>query len=214
MARLNFQNGMTMKNTEGKIVTLRPGFGFRCLRKSIVHNNQLAIQMGMGTYLLFFPFWCPSRHLGDTQRSRAIQTQLLRDVCGEAMRTVGDRNGSLDIACVGAYKSIFRTEDRLSTVCGHNLPYARMVLWGYETQLQVNRADKCALPQSKITFLSFHCCRAWKSVTFVRKTHAGVSRHASSVDSKMIISQRDMAVTQFGFIGWDFSLAFYVNSYL
>ncbi|ETN60742.1 hypothetical protein AND_007630 [Anopheles darlingi] len=43
--------------------------------------------------------------------------------------------------------------------------------------------------------------RAWKSVTFVRKTHAGVSRHASSVDSKMIISQRDMAITQFGFIG-------------
>uniref|UniRef100_A0A8W7K6Q7 ER-bound oxygenase mpaB/mpaB'/Rubber oxygenase catalytic domain-containing protein n=1 Tax=Anopheles albimanus TaxID=7167 RepID=A0A8W7K6Q7_ANOAL len=43
--------------------------------------------------------------------------------------------------------------------------------------------------------------RAWNSVTFVRKTHAGVSRHAASVDSKMIISQRDMAITQFGFIG-------------
>uniref|UniRef100_A0A1Y9H265 ER-bound oxygenase mpaB/mpaB'/Rubber oxygenase catalytic domain-containing protein n=1 Tax=Anopheles dirus TaxID=7168 RepID=A0A1Y9H265_9DIPT len=44
--------------------------------------------------------------------------------------------------------------------------------------------------------------RSWKSVTFVRKTHAGVSRHAASVRPGMIISQRDMAITQFGFIGY------------
>uniref|UniRef100_A0A182U9T9 Uncharacterized protein n=1 Tax=Anopheles melas TaxID=34690 RepID=A0A182U9T9_9DIPT len=43
--------------------------------------------------------------------------------------------------------------------------------------------------------------RAWKSISFVRKTHAGVSRQASSVRPGMIISQRDMAITQFGFIG-------------
>uniref|UniRef100_A0A6E8VLK5 DUF2236 domain-containing protein n=1 Tax=Anopheles coluzzii TaxID=1518534 RepID=A0A6E8VLK5_ANOCL len=44
--------------------------------------------------------------------------------------------------------------------------------------------------------------RAWKSISFVRKTHAGVSRQASSVRPGMIISQRDMAITQFGFIGY------------
>uniref|UniRef100_A0A182JV93 ER-bound oxygenase mpaB/mpaB'/Rubber oxygenase catalytic domain-containing protein n=1 Tax=Anopheles christyi TaxID=43041 RepID=A0A182JV93_9DIPT len=44
--------------------------------------------------------------------------------------------------------------------------------------------------------------RAWKSITFVRKTHAGVSRQASSVQPGMIISQRDMAITQFGFVGY------------
>uniref|UniRef100_A0A182PCJ1 ER-bound oxygenase mpaB/mpaB'/Rubber oxygenase catalytic domain-containing protein n=1 Tax=Anopheles epiroticus TaxID=199890 RepID=A0A182PCJ1_9DIPT len=44
--------------------------------------------------------------------------------------------------------------------------------------------------------------RAWKSFAFVRKTHAGVSRQASTVRPGMIISQRDMAITQFGFIGY------------
>ncbi|XP_058061322.1 rubber oxygenase-like isoform X2 [Anopheles bellator] len=43
--------------------------------------------------------------------------------------------------------------------------------------------------------------RAWRSVTYVRKAHAGVSRHASGTKPGMIISQKDMAVTQFGFIG-------------
>uniref|UniRef100_A0A182M5B7 ER-bound oxygenase mpaB/mpaB'/Rubber oxygenase catalytic domain-containing protein n=1 Tax=Anopheles culicifacies TaxID=139723 RepID=A0A182M5B7_9DIPT len=44
--------------------------------------------------------------------------------------------------------------------------------------------------------------RAWKSITFVRKTHACVSKQAATVRSEMIISQRDMAITQFGFVGY------------
>uniref|UniRef100_A0A182WAG4 ER-bound oxygenase mpaB/mpaB'/Rubber oxygenase catalytic domain-containing protein n=1 Tax=Anopheles minimus TaxID=112268 RepID=A0A182WAG4_9DIPT len=44
--------------------------------------------------------------------------------------------------------------------------------------------------------------RAWKSITYVRKTHAGVSKQAASVRTGMIISQRDMAITQFGFVGY------------
>ncbi|KFB44349.1 AGAP005178-PA-like protein [Anopheles sinensis] len=44
--------------------------------------------------------------------------------------------------------------------------------------------------------------RSWKSITFVRKTHAGVSKQANSVHPGMIISQKDMAITQFGFIGY------------
>ncbi|XP_049298996.1 rubber oxygenase-like [Anopheles funestus] len=44
--------------------------------------------------------------------------------------------------------------------------------------------------------------RSWKSISFVRKTHAGVSKQAATVRSGMIISQRDMAITQFGFVGY------------
>ncbi|XP_053674150.1 rubber oxygenase-like [Anopheles nili] len=46
--------------------------------------------------------------------------------------------------------------------------------------------------------------RCWKSIAFVKKTHAGVSKQADRVHSGMIISQRDMAVTQFGFVGYVF----------
>ncbi|XP_050072949.1 rubber oxygenase-like [Anopheles maculipalpis] len=44
--------------------------------------------------------------------------------------------------------------------------------------------------------------RSWKSIAFVKKTHAGISKQAATVRSGMIISQRDMAITQFGFIGY------------
>uniref|UniRef100_A0A182YIF8 ER-bound oxygenase mpaB/mpaB'/Rubber oxygenase catalytic domain-containing protein n=1 Tax=Anopheles stephensi TaxID=30069 RepID=A0A182YIF8_ANOST len=44
--------------------------------------------------------------------------------------------------------------------------------------------------------------RSWKSITYVRKTHAGVSKQAATLRPDMIISQRDMAITQFGFIGY------------
>uniref|UniRef100_A0AAG5D4S5 ER-bound oxygenase mpaB/mpaB'/Rubber oxygenase catalytic domain-containing protein n=1 Tax=Anopheles atroparvus TaxID=41427 RepID=A0AAG5D4S5_ANOAO len=44
--------------------------------------------------------------------------------------------------------------------------------------------------------------RSWKSITYVRKVHAGVSQQANSAHPGMIISQRDMAITQFGFVGY------------
>jgi ER-bound oxygenase mpaB/B'/Rubber oxygenase, catalytic domain len=43
--------------------------------------------------------------------------------------------------------------------------------------------------------------KAWKSLEAVRKFHFSASRSAMSADVGMI-SQKDMAITQFGFIGF------------
>ncbi|XP_053695945.1 uncharacterized protein LOC128743407 [Sabethes cyaneus] len=43
---------------------------------------------------------------------------------------------------------------------------------------------------------------SWKSVAFVRRTHVMASKRSSSKLASRIISQKDMAVTQFGFVGY------------
>lgn len=42
---------------------------------------------------------------------------------------------------------------------------------------------------------------SWKSIAYVRRTHAATSKRSSSKLSGRIIAQKDMAVTQFGFVG-------------
>lgn len=43
--------------------------------------------------------------------------------------------------------------------------------------------------------------RAWKSIHFVRKMHSTANNSSTAANSG-IISQRDMAITQFGFMGF------------
>ncbi|XP_001853256.2 rubber oxygenase [Culex quinquefasciatus] len=43
---------------------------------------------------------------------------------------------------------------------------------------------------------------SWKSIAYVRRTHAATSKRSSSKLSGRIIAQKDMAVTQFGFVGY------------
>ncbi|XP_058447949.1 uncharacterized protein LOC131428215 [Malaya genurostris] len=42
----------------------------------------------------------------------------------------------------------------------------------------------------------------WKSLEYVRRIHAVSSKQANTKHPKMLISQKDMAITQFGFIGY------------
>ncbi|XP_062556449.1 uncharacterized protein LOC134221269 isoform X2 [Armigeres subalbatus] len=43
---------------------------------------------------------------------------------------------------------------------------------------------------------------AWKSIAYVRRGHVAVSKRSSAKQSSRIVSQKDMAVTQFGFVGY------------
>ncbi|XP_053693478.1 uncharacterized protein LOC128741576 isoform X2 [Sabethes cyaneus] len=42
----------------------------------------------------------------------------------------------------------------------------------------------------------------WKSLEYVRRIHAVSSKQANASNSKMLVSQKDVAITQFGFIGY------------
>lgn len=52
--------------------------------------------------------------------------------------------------------------------------------------------------------------RSWKSLAAVRKRHICTSKHAEHAGVGYI-SQRDMALTQFGFIGYSFEQNFYLQ---
>lgn len=43
---------------------------------------------------------------------------------------------------------------------------------------------------------------SWKSIQFVRRIHAASGKQANVNNSRMMVSQKDMAVTQFGFVGF------------
>ncbi|XP_055600658.1 uncharacterized protein LOC129749649 isoform X2 [Uranotaenia lowii] len=43
---------------------------------------------------------------------------------------------------------------------------------------------------------------SWKSLAYVRRIHASSGKAANRKDPKMMVSQKDMAITQFGFLGF------------
>ncbi|XP_029709330.1 uncharacterized protein LOC115255401 isoform X2 [Aedes albopictus] len=43
---------------------------------------------------------------------------------------------------------------------------------------------------------------SWKSLEYVRRIHAVSGKNANAADSRMLISQKDVAITQFGFVGY------------
>lgn len=43
---------------------------------------------------------------------------------------------------------------------------------------------------------------SWKSLEYVRRIHAVSGKNANTADSRMLISQKDVAITQFGFVGY------------
>ncbi|XP_055539959.1 uncharacterized protein LOC129726839 isoform X4 [Wyeomyia smithii] len=44
--------------------------------------------------------------------------------------------------------------------------------------------------------------RCWKTLAYVRRMHAVSSKQANASNSRMMVSQKDMAITQFGFFGY------------
>lgn len=58
--------------------------------------------------------------------------------------------------------------------------------------------------------------RAWKSITYVRRGHVAASKRSNAKLAGRIVSQKDMAVTQFGFVGYfsDFTRLLYIKIYV
>ncbi|XP_039447703.1 uncharacterized protein LOC120426947 isoform X1 [Culex pipiens pallens] len=44
--------------------------------------------------------------------------------------------------------------------------------------------------------------KSWKSLEYVRRIHAASGKQANKQNSKMLVSQKDVAITQFGFVGF------------
>uniref|UniRef100_A0A1Q3FB47 Putative conserved plasma membrane protein n=1 Tax=Culex tarsalis TaxID=7177 RepID=A0A1Q3FB47_CULTA len=44
--------------------------------------------------------------------------------------------------------------------------------------------------------------KSWKSLEYVRRIHAASGKQANKQNSKMMVSQKDVAITQFGFVGF------------
>ncbi|XP_055640175.1 uncharacterized protein LOC129777741 [Toxorhynchites rutilus septentrionalis] len=44
--------------------------------------------------------------------------------------------------------------------------------------------------------------KAWKSLAYVRRIHVTSGKQAHAANAKMLVSQKDVAITQFGFVGY------------
>ncbi|XP_065085603.1 uncharacterized protein LOC135707681 isoform X2 [Ochlerotatus camptorhynchus] len=44
--------------------------------------------------------------------------------------------------------------------------------------------------------------KSWKSLEYVRRIHTVSGKRANAKDSRMLVSQKDVAITQFGFVGY------------
>lgn len=76
-----------------------------------------------------------------------------------------------------------------------------MVWTGFEAGLKVNANKQNHEKDVFTNIINFVCYRLWQSIQSVRKGHYIANQHASKVDAGFI-SQRDMALTQFGFMGF------------
>lgn len=132
------------------------------------------------------------------QSSKILSWQYIRNVCGKTNGTFGGHRNSLDSQGIGPYTRIRNHNDCISPIYGHHFPHNVLVRQGTDWRIQV--ITEKLTNQLCLENLICVVWRSWRSLAAVRKRHVRVSLQTEKLNVG-IVSQKDMALTQFGFVG-------------